>query len=251
MVTARSGVMNLSQEVLEALAEQKGLTFVDRSVYLWMATMHPRSIRAAARQLHLGWRSIECACRKLKAAGWMEIRGGQAGLVPVPLLPVAVQTTLASRLEERYDAAANRGEFLMLRLLDLMVRSEHYIDFARMEWLANPLTDQKMELDRYYPKFKVAFEYNGSLHHPPARQSSDEAIQAHREQRTRDLCKSSLCLAKGVELVVITAEDLLLDAFELRLPPVLPRNNIDKDGPYCRALGRIAAAYAARVRRGQ
>lgn len=162
---------------------------------------------------------------------------------PIPLVPVPTQVKLAASLEEEYHMAPNKGEFLMKRQLDLLVASRRFVDNVRPGFLANPATDRPLEYDRHYLE-GVAFEFNGRQHLAAAAQNGAED-KAAQDLRMRDLLKAALSKEAGVELVVVTAQDLRPGELSKLIPAMLKRNYIDVNGPYCRTLFRISAAYAA------
>jgi len=238
--------MRIRSEIVEALLRQEGLRFMDRSVYLWTASLHPGSVRELALATGLTWRSTAESCRRLAAAGWLHIsREAALSTRPIPLIPAEVQVLLAQRLEAEYALAPHKGEFLMRQYLDLLVRNDNYVDNARPDFLQSPLTGYPLEYDRFYLQ-GIAFEFNGAHHLGPG-PGVDEAT--YKETRTRDLLKAALSREAGVELVIIKADDLLPGAFEARIPSHLQRNDVAESGAYYRTLARIATAYVTKVRR--
>lgn len=61
-----------------------------------------------------------------------------------------------------------------------------------------------------------------------------------------DLLKQGLSREKGIQLVVVTAEDLSKEGMLAKLPEVLPRRAVE-DGPYLRALERLSQEYRGRA----
>ncbi len=74
------------------------------------------------------------------------------------------------------------------------------------EWLVNPATNRRLKLDMLYPDIGVAVRFEG-LQGKQRRQrpSLEEEVQ----QQTRDDARVELCRANGVELIVVSTEDVL------------------------------------------
>lgn len=239
--------MRISEIIVEELRVDPGLDGTARSVYLWAMAYQPVSVRQLAVCFGGRWHSVRMACRKLAAAGWMRLEESQREHRPVPLLPLRVQAKLAQGFERDYAMAENKGEFLMKRLVDLYVRCGLFMDNARAEFLVNPSTGHQLEYDRYCHGLGVAFEFNGPQHYGAAQGYTDR--QTNKDIETRDLLKESLSRRAGVELITITSEGLRPNAFKALLPAHLPRNHVDEDGPYFKAVARLCTAYADRAAR--
>jgi len=233
--------------VLGALQAEPNLDFESRAIYLWISALQPVSVRTLALHVGVRWHSVAQACERLVAAGWLRLERSQRGTRPLPLVPLRVQTRLAELFEAAYEMADKRGEFLMKRQLDLIVNSDCYVDNARAKFLTNPDGGQALEYDRYYPDFEVAFEFNGQQHYIALPAFGDEELQ--HKTRARDAVKAGLSTWAGVELVVITAEQLRPVVFRSLLPARLPLRYVDEAGPYFKALARISEAYADRALR--
>lgn len=238
--------MEFAEIILNELLETPRLTPVDRNVYIWAFLLQPPSIRRVAEAAGVSWHTASRACRRLAQAEWMRLEGPPQRKRPVAVVPARCQDKLAERLEKEYGMARNKGEFLMKRNLDLWVRSREFLDNARPDLLTSPTSDHALEYDRFYYGFGVAFEFNGPQHYD-AGPGFDE--QTHKEIRTRDLIKQALSKEAGVQLVTVTGQDLAPDIFPKLLPETLPRNWVDTDGPYFRALSRLSKAYAAKAGR--
>ena len=74
------------------------------------------------------------------------------------------EATEIRRLRSKLGHSAYYGEALLKALLDLLVGETHYLDNARPSFLVNPLTQQLLEYDRYYPSRRVAIEFHGPQH---------------------------------------------------------------------------------------
>lgn len=94
----------------------------------------------------------------------------------------------------------SRGEELMCAYLDIMLPLEH-VDNHRPDWLRNSITGFNLELDRYYPIYNIAFEFQGDQHY---RQTDLE----WRNQQRNDELKRVLCAKHHTLLVELRAIDL-------------------------------------------
>jgi hypothetical protein len=254
ILIGRGSLINrLSLLVTQQLHEQPGLSFGDRSLYLWTVIHQPKSIREASLLCGLEWKSVEARYRKLEAAGWLRWLGTANGheriRCPMAVIPAEIQVELAKLLERDYGHSQKKGEFLMKRHLDLWIRSDDFVENHRPDALISPLTKQSLELDRHYFKLRIAFEFNGSQHYGVTPLHGDQ--KAFDEQRARDLIKASLCKEAGIRLIIVTAEDLVPEAFKRLLPDVLPRYHVDEKGPYFAALARLSSYYAKKAAREQ
>ena len=143
-------------------------------------------------------------CRKMAASGWMALLGDGRKRRPIALIPHVSQEKTARVLEEEYDAASNKGEFLMKRYLDVAVHSEDFIENARLEVLRS-ITGEPMEFDRCYRE-RVAFEFNRPQHLGVADKFNNETSAL--ELQKRDTRKVWLCEKADIILVRIYGADL-------------------------------------------
>lgn len=135
----------------------------------------------------------------------------------------------------------------MKKWLDYLIAPTEYIDNARPTFLQSPETGEPLEYDRYYPSYRVAFEFQGPQHYAPTRVYPN--LDQFREMRKRDVMKRGLSSEHGVTLVTIMPDDLSLDGMLKKIPPVLPKAVIDPAGPYARELERVSAEYRAGLAR--
>ena len=69
---------------------------------------------------------------------------------------------------------------------------------SRPEWLINPLTGYRLELDGFCPQLKLAFEYNGRIHY-------DKKHPNYEKTRKRDKIKRQVCKKNGITIITINA----------------------------------------------
>jgi len=90
----------------------------------------------------------------------------------------------------------SRGEALLKEVLDFIFQDEPHLDNHRPAWLGG------LELDRYYPRLKIAFEYQG-FQHSYFVPHYHNTIQDYKDQKKRDRKKRQLCRERKAVLVNI------------------------------------------------
>lgn len=177
--------------------------------------------------------------RELAAAGWL-----QASQVN-QLAPVEFTLTTPSLDQRSANVALARArlteagfepEAIMKEYLSLLIASDEFEDNARPGFLVNPQTDERLELDRYYPP-GVAFEYNGQQHYRTTKRFPNPRKVA--AQQTRDLIKEALCARRGIRLVVIHREDLTLERMRQKVGTLLPLRDLRDHEALIHFLGQV------------
>lgn len=158
-----------------------------------------------------------------------------------PLQELGEEQDSAAR--QRVETVRHRGEQLMKEYLSLLVDSREFEDNARPGFLENPLTDQRLELDRFYYKAGVAFEYNGASHHGEGK--------AAKRQRVRDYIKLGICLTKAIKLIVLQAEDLTLDGMRAKIGGALPLRDLTGREALADYLNTASREFRINVMRGR
>jgi len=124
--------------------------------------------------------------------------------------------------------------------VSLIIDSNHFEDNARPGFLVNPITNERMELDRYYPPV-VAFEFNGPQHyHTTERFPSERALQM---QQARDLMKEALCAREGIPIVTIHREDLKLETMRQKVGALLPMRDLRAHAELVEWLDKVSKPY--------
>jgi hypothetical protein len=188
-------------------------------------------------------------CNELASIGWMRLDSAPRLVRPIALIPHCLQARAAKQLEEQFMVAPNKGEFLTKCLLDFYIDSDHFVDNARPAYLRNPVSGQPLEYDRIYLHERVAVEFNGWQHYGPTEMFPDE--KEIQEAKARDLMKKALSSDNGIRLVIVTPAQIVPEEFVKLLPAELPRNHVDEDGPYFKALARLCEAYHASALAGR
>ena len=85
---------------------------------------------------------------------------------------------------------------------------------CRPEWLINPSTKRKLELDGYNEKLKLAFEYNGNQHYEYIEYFHNNNVDNFLDQIQRDVDKRLICANHGIRLIIIpNISDEIIDNF--------------------------------------
>ncbi len=83
----------------------------------------------------------------------------------------------------------------------------------RPNWLYNPKTGRRLELDRFYPDQKLAIEFDG-IQHRRYIEGIHKDFQAAVDAQARDMTKIEQCKSRGIRLFKIDIFDLAQSRFE-------------------------------------
>lgn len=197
---------------------------------------------------HTDNRTIRKSIRELAQAGWIEAyQAHRRDFVHFTLLnPILIHARAElARVKRRIDKAPYLGEAIMRELLTLLVDSDEFEDDAAPGFLVNPLSDERLQLDRYYPP-SVAFEFNGPQHYEETERFPEKDVAA---QKVRDLIKTGICAVKGITLVVVHPEDLSLVAMREKVGDLLPLRDLERHGMIIHYLESLGRAYRNAARR--
>ena len=95
----------------------------------------------------------------------------------------------------------SKGESICREIMERLTGER--FDNVRPSWLINPVTGQKLELDCYSEKLKLAVEYNGKQHYVYNRHMHQNSRDKFYNQQYRDLIKKDLCEKNNVKLIVV------------------------------------------------
>lgn len=102
--------------------------------------------------------------------------------------------------EEKTDVVW-KSEATACQLLSQLCNNKPF-EKVRPDFLTNPATGKRLELDCYNEELKLALEYNGSQHyHYPNRFHKTEEDFVRQVQR--DILKEELVRAQGIDLIVV------------------------------------------------
>lgn len=167
--------------------------------------------------LHL--RTIKRAVRALAEERWIAM-AQEHRRKPIWFRLQHADEAFKDEVQKGLERANHVGEALMRSLLSLIVKTRECEDGARPGFLVNPASGEKMELDRYYPVDRVAFEFNGRQHYEATGRFTKQEVEA---QKKRDRLKRQICKEKKIALVVVKAEDLSLAGMLRKAGALLPR----------------------------
>jgi len=102
------------------------------------------------------------------------------------------------------------GQQLMRRFI-LSLTEARFVENYRSEWLFG------MELDFYFPEFKIAIEFNGDQHY-----FETEKFGSPEEQKVRDWRKRDICRKRGIKVINILAIDLIYSKLRGKFKNKLP-----------------------------
>ncbi len=147
----------------------------------------------------------------------------------------------AAMADRRLKRAEYGGEAIMQEFLSLLIDSDRFTDNARPGFLINPLTGERLELDRYYLP-DLAFEFHGEHHFRATERISQKESEA---QRLRDLIKAGLCVYEGIHLVVVRAKDLSLQGMLKKVGKLRPIRDLTGHEPLIDVLEDASIRYWA------
>lgn len=215
--------------VPSALLAEKALSAQAKAVYGLLQAL-PEEGQFTYASLHqftgIAPNTLKRALQDLAAAGWLHLSPGATRLAPI-------RFTLGNPEQQRRQAehavakhrvkrAENTGEAIMQEYLSLLIDSDQFTDNARPGFLVNPLTQERLELDRFYMP-DLGFEFNGAQHYRKTGRFTQAEADA---QHLRDLIKAGLCLYQGIRLVIVHPEDLTLEGMRRKVGQLLPLRDL-------------------------
>ncbi len=225
----------------EILLKDVHISAAAKLVYAVIRIYTPSSQRALAAITGANPKTVSRLCRQLIQHGWVHERKIGRRSIPVPSIPNVVQEQMVDNLRTGFNAAKHKGEYISKAWLSILVATDDYVDNARPSFLKNPQTGEPLELDRWYPRLNVGFEYQGPQHFGPTKvyPGQDE----FNKTRTRDLLKLALCKENGIDLIYVTVEDLTLTRMLQRLPKHLPVRYVAHTWPYIKEIEKLSESY--------
>lgn len=193
----------------------------------------------------LDLRTIKRAVRALVDARWMWI-AQKNRRAPIYFGLRNADEAYKEEIARYLEKAGFVGEALMRSYLSLVSNTDECHDGARPEFLVNPASGERMELDRYYPLHRVAFEFNGKQHYVPTERFNKQQVAA---QKKRDQLKQRICEGKGIKLIVVHPEDLSLVGILRKVGTLLPRKALRGFKETIRYLNFCAYRYRLRSQR--
>jgi hypothetical protein len=97
------------------------------------------------------------------------------------------------------------GELLLREILKFNIDNNNVLYNYRGLGIINPKTGYELEIDIYYPDYKLAFEFQGEEHFKTTSFTNKETLK---EILFRDSVKENFCKENGILLIKIKALDL-------------------------------------------
>lgn len=131
----------------------------------------------------------------------------------------------------------SRGEYICRKTLEFIYKKP--FEKANPDWLINPRTGHKLELDGYNEELAIAFEYHGGQHYDPNHHFNKKNEQTWQKNRPRylegdetsheyqvykDRLKVDLCDQNGVYLITISELKYNLHEIPKAIEYYLPEN---------------------------
>ncbi|HWI61200.1 MAG TPA: hypothetical protein VNT75_05170 [Symbiobacteriaceae bacterium] len=174
---------------------------------------------------HVSVTTVKQCVRELAEAGWITTHQAHK-FDPIRFTLQEPDTPEVALSKKRLEEAHYSPEAIMKECLSLLIDSDEFEDNARPGFLVNPLTGERMELDRYYPRLAVGFEYNGAQHFRTTKRFP--SAQKLTMQQARDLMKEAICARRGIRIIVITRADLNLSTMRKKVARIMPLRPLDR-----------------------
>lgn len=107
----------------------------------------------------------------------------------------------SSKVKKQKKSYASKEEEKIFAILDKVFPDAGYIDQGFYSFLISP-RGYLMQLDRYYPRYNLAFEINGKQHYKYSKHfhKTEENFQYQQEC---DKLKVEICKSKGITVIQI------------------------------------------------
>lgn len=238
----------LSLELPAALVHEKSLRPADIALYLQIKLAPGRSLSDLKRITGYGRDAIRGQCKRLSNRGWIVVVSERNRKVVYPTTPHEYQIKVAERYRECLRFVSRVGQTHMCEWLRILMDVCWIPVNVRPWFLQNPKTGEYLEYDCFLPEpYNIAFEFHGQQHfRTTERFPSEEALG---DLQARDHMKVGLSQRHGVELVIVTEQDLSYEGMLTKIPPGVPLKYVDREGPRVKSLESLCQEYAANVRR--
>ena len=144
-------------------------------------------------------------------------------------------------IRNRMGWEKNKGEAIAYAMAKLVLEPSECLANSRPDWLTNPKTNEPLELDLWFPAYKLGVEYNGPQHYQPTPFATMEDVI---KQQERDALKAELMQKMGFKLVVLTAADLSIKAVIQKLQGLAPlRRNLRWYQLLIKYLNKVGMGY--------
>lgn len=239
----RSKRLRIAIRILQEITKVEGLSPTDKVVYYTVMLQQPRSIDALADTMRMHRRTIVDRCSDLERLGWMQFTKDGFRQRPCAVVPLDVETILATETREEMRLAPFLGEETSKRYVDWFAAPSVRLVFnVRPAFLGNRKKEKDLELDIFAPDYAWGLEHQGYQHFGPSSEyySAEEFVEQHK----RDLRKAYLCKKNNVRLSAVSVLDLTFQGMQAAIPLDIPRRTFDPKGPYVQMLESVGRQLA-------
>lgn len=225
------------------------LTARAQAVYCAMGSMRKTHMAEYARLLALSEETGRRVINELLDTGWAySFRHPATGKdIVVPWMPEDVEAETAARLDDLYETAPNRGEWIAQGLLLVAVSDPHVLYNHRFHWIPGENGNRRMELDIFFPDSAVAVEFQGRQHYEEVEfESGRTNLQ---KQLATDRLKQLACRRRGITLIEVPDVELSYETLVQKLEGKIELLEPLRDRPIFLTLQRLAEGYAQWARR--
>lgn len=212
-------------------------------MYLTLLLHGSQSLSELSRSLNRTRTYIRKLAGELEQNSWVSMASRPNLSSVIPVVPKATRTRVGEWLSLVRSLHPRQGETIVGLWCYVLVPTACWVRNSRPWFLQNPNTGEFLEYDFFSPEYKQPVEFHGRQHFETTEdfpsQSDLAAIQA------RDRLKAELSKEHGVNLTVITPDDLSYDGVWAKLPDTLPKRPWDKSEPLIQVLEKASTEYRA------
>ena len=235
-------------QVPTGLLQEESLHLADLALYIHLL-LHPGcSISELSKMTGQARSTVRIQSKRLADSGWIVVLTQGSKKAMYPTISDEYQVQIAELYKEQIRYVARVGQTHMHEWLKILLDVPEILENARPWFLQNPETGEYMEYDCYLPEpYNVAWEFQGQQHFRTTDIFPDD--EALRRLQMRDLIKVSLSKKHGIELMIVTEEDLNYKGMLAKIPPGIPLRYVDPNGPRVRSLESLCQEYTANIKR--
>lgn len=234
--------------ILEQLPVCQRLKDFDVRLYIHAYCKPLATVREYADTFGVTYETTRRSVKRLVDAGWaykVKPTDGRRGRVIVPWMPPEVESQVVALLAQVRTEVRFYGEWLMKCVLDVLVDDRDFHDNAGPQWLVNPDTARRLELDRWYRNANVALEFQGKQH----TRTGDRYVTTDDELAQRmhyDEMKRQICARHRIKLIEIHPTELDFDTIRARISDKLPLFPLPEQSPLLRELHGMCHSHVLR-----
>lgn len=247
MLTLRRLIDDLVLLRVPRVPSARNLKNVDTRFYVHAYFSSLATVSQHARTLGISKSTIRSSTTRLIEHGWAykaKPTNGRRGALIVPWMPLDLELQIVGALAQVRTEVHFYGEWLMKNVLDLCVNDRDVHDNARPQWLTTP-AGKRLELDRWYRRAGVAFEFQGEQH-----SEVDGRFVKTQEQLARrqlyDQIKRDLCGKHKIQLIELTTPELNFDHIRETVRGKFELFPLRNESPLFRELSGMCISYILR-----